>query len=54
MLDKDSVLNTHNICGNPIHKSTETAKSPGVPIRFRACIPSVTSRPASVFVKFDM
>ena len=28
MLDKDSVLNAHNICGNPIHKRTETAKSP--------------------------
>src|SRR5258705_11562211 len=28
MLDKDSVLNAHNICGNPIHRSTETAKSP--------------------------
>jgi hypothetical protein len=25
-----------------------------LPIRFNACIPSVTSRPASVFVKFDM
>jgi hypothetical protein len=25
-----------------------------LPIRFKACIPSVTSRPASVFVKFDM
>ena len=21
-------MNTHNICGNPIHRSTETAKSP--------------------------
>src|ERR1700704_379699 len=28
MLDKDSVLNAHNIRGNPIHRSTETAKSP--------------------------
>src|SRR5260370_1618287 len=28
MLDKDSVLNAHNICGNPIHRSTETTKSP--------------------------
>jgi hypothetical protein len=28
MLDKDSVLNAHNVCGNPIHRSTETAKSP--------------------------
>src|SRR5712675_2026521 len=28
MLDKDSVLNAHNICGNPIHRRTETAKSP--------------------------
>src|SRR5271169_4001610 len=28
MLDKDSVLNAHDICGNPIHGSTETAKSP--------------------------
>src|SRR5258706_7197153 len=28
MLDKDSVLNAHNICGNPIHRSTEIAKSP--------------------------
>src|SRR5580692_2692632 len=27
MLDEDSVLNAHNICGNPIHRSTETAKS---------------------------
>src|SRR5207237_435242 len=27
MLDKDSVLDAHNICGNPIHRSTETAKS---------------------------
>src|SRR5271170_7686723 len=28
MLDKDSVLNAHDICGNPIHGSTEAAKSP--------------------------
>ena len=28
MLDKDSVLNAHNICGNQIHRSTKTAKSP--------------------------
>src|SRR5713101_6302339 len=28
MLDKDPVLNAQNICGNPIHRSTETAKSP--------------------------
>src|SRR5437899_1640039 len=28
MLDKDSVLNAHNICGNPIHRSTEATKSP--------------------------
>jgi hypothetical protein len=28
MLGKDSVLNAHNICGNPIHWGTETAKSP--------------------------
>src|ERR1700692_4297236 len=28
MLDKDSVFNAHNICGNPIHRSTETATSP--------------------------
>src|ERR1700730_1182720 len=27
MLDKDSVLNADNICSNPIHRSTETAKS---------------------------
>ena len=29
MLDKDSVLNAQNIRGNPIHRSTEAAKSPG-------------------------
>src|SRR5882724_8076652 len=28
MLDKDAVLNAQNICGNPIHRSTEAAKSP--------------------------
>src|SRR5260370_12383335 len=28
MLDKDSVLNAHNICGNPTHRTAETAKSP--------------------------
>src|SRR5580704_18583625 len=28
MLDEDSVLNAHNVGGNPIHRSTETAKSP--------------------------
>src|ERR1700686_650313 len=28
MLDKDSVLHADNICGNPIHRSTKTAKSP--------------------------
>src|SRR6267378_3328776 len=28
MLDKDSVLNAHNIRGNPIHRSAETAKPP--------------------------
>src|SRR5258707_14544856 len=28
MLDKDSVLNPQNICGNPIHSSTEARKSP--------------------------
>ena len=28
MLDKDSVLDAHNICGNPIHRCTETAKPP--------------------------
>jgi hypothetical protein len=27
MLDKDSVLNAQNICGNPIHSGAETAKS---------------------------
>src|SRR6266851_396940 len=27
-VDKDSVLNAHNIRGNPIHRSTETTKSP--------------------------
>src|SRR6202023_1372137 len=28
MLDEDSVLNAHNIRGDPIYWSTETAKSP--------------------------
>src|SRR6266704_5409076 len=28
MLDQDSVLNPQNICGNPIHRSAEAAKSP--------------------------
>src|SRR5437870_2123082 len=28
MLDKDSVLNAHNICSDPIRRRTETAKSP--------------------------
>src|SRR5712664_2386419 len=28
MLDNDSVLNAHNIRGNPIHRSAEIAKSP--------------------------
>src|ERR1700730_5298760 len=28
MFDKDSVSNAQNICGNPIHRSTEVAKSP--------------------------
>src|SRR5882724_11547492 len=28
VLDKDSVLDAHNIRGNPIHRSTETTKSP--------------------------
>src|SRR5438874_2179040 len=27
VLDKDPLLDTHNICGNPIHSSTEIAKS---------------------------
>src|SRR3984893_5374687 len=34
--------------------ATTSATSSGLPIRFNACIPSVTSRPTSVFVKFDM
>src|ERR1700731_1687286 len=34
--------------------ATTSATSSGLPIRFNACIPSVTSRPASVFVKFDI
>src|ERR1700746_2987667 len=28
MLDKDSALNAHNVCGNPVDRSTETAESP--------------------------
>src|ERR1700686_3699814 len=28
MLDQDSVLNAHNICGNPIHRGPEPVKSP--------------------------
>src|SRR5580700_874823 len=28
MLDQDSTLNAHDVGGNPIHGSTETAKSP--------------------------
>src|SRR6266542_325301 len=28
MLNQDSVLNAQNICGNPIHRSAEAAKSP--------------------------
>src|SRR5713101_3599290 len=32
--------------------ATTSATSSGLPIRFNACIASVTSRPASVFVKF--
>src|SRR6185503_15723009 len=28
MLDKDSGLNPQNICGNPIHRTTEAAESP--------------------------
>src|ERR1700676_976472 len=34
--------------------ATTSATSSGLPIRFSACMPSVISRPASVFVKFDM
>src|SRR6266478_2271829 len=34
--------------------ATTSATSSGLPIRFNACIPSVTSRPASVFAKFDI
>src|SRR4029077_10649083 len=34
--------------------ATTSATSSGLPIRFSACIPSVMSRPASVFVKLDM
>src|SRR5580692_1333729 len=35
-------------------KATTSATSSGSPIRFSACIPRVVSRPASVFVKFDI
>src|SRR6185503_17145928 len=28
MLDKDSGLNPQNVCGNPIHRTTEAAESP--------------------------
>src|SRR5260370_15746735 len=28
MLDKDSVLNAHDICGNPVHREAEVRKSP--------------------------
>ena len=35
-------------------KATTSATSSGLPIRFNACIPSAASRPASVFVKFDI
>src|SRR5258708_543747 len=35
-------------------KATTSAMSSGLPIRFNACTPNVTSRPASVFVKFDI
>ena len=28
MLDQNSVLNVHNVRGNPIHSGTETAKAP--------------------------
>jgi hypothetical protein len=35
-------------------KVTTSATSSGLPIRFNACIPNVTWRPASVFAKFDM
>src|SRR5712691_1486580 len=34
--------------------ATTSATSSGLPIRFNACISSATSRPASVFVKFDI
>src|SRR6476660_1322961 len=34
--------------------ATTSATSSGLPIRFNACIPSVISRPASVFAKFDI
>src|SRR5713226_8873903 len=35
-------------------KATTSAMSSGLPIRFSVCIPNVTSRPASVFVKSDI
>src|SRR5271156_5350834 len=35
-------------------KVTTSATSSGLPIRFSACIPRMTSRPASVLVKFDI
>src|ERR1700734_853396 len=35
-------------------KATTSATSSGLPIRFNACIPKVTSRPVSVFVKLDI
>jgi hypothetical protein len=28
MFDQKAVLDTNNVCGNPIHRSTEVAKSP--------------------------
>src|SRR5438132_13561684 len=28
MLHKDSVLNAHDICGNPVHREAEVRKSP--------------------------
>src|ERR1700722_9714923 len=34
--------------------ATTSATFSGLPIRFNACIPRVASRPASVFVKFDI
>src|SRR5580704_2229556 len=35
-------------------KATTSATSSGLPSRFNACIPNAISRPASVFVKFDI